>query len=139
MSSARSAAAVLCGLVLVGCTTAGYIADGATGGWVHYTRAQRDTEAAQKAYQAAVDECADVECMQVAKARYQAALAEIRARPSVSFTYADGAGASKVYSADECVGAIVNGECHGSILPNKAYHPTCHGQMINGQCTGPMF
>ncbi|MFK0572225.1 hypothetical protein [Endozoicomonas sp.] len=46
---------------------------------------------------------------------------------------------SKVYRADECIGAIVNGVCHGSILPKSANHPTCHGQMINGQCTGPMF
>jgi len=44
-----------------------------------------------------------------------------------------------VYSADECIGAIVNGVCHGTILPKSAYHPTCHGTMLNGQCTGPMF
>lgn len=44
-----------------------------------------------------------------------------------------------VYSADECIGAIVNGECHGTILPKTSVHPVCHGQMINGQCTGPMF
>lgn len=45
----------------------------------------------------------------------------------------------KVYSADECIGAIVNGVCHGSILPKSGYQKTCHGTMINGQCTGPMF
>jgi len=44
-----------------------------------------------------------------------------------------------VYRASECIGAIVNGECHGSILPQTATHPVCHGQMINGMCTGPMF
>lgn len=45
----------------------------------------------------------------------------------------------KVYRADECVGAVVNGVCHGSIIPKGGYRPTCHGQMLNGQCTGPMF
>jgi hypothetical protein len=44
-----------------------------------------------------------------------------------------------VYDASECIGAIVMGECHGSILSNSAYHPTCHGEMLNGQCTGPLF
>jgi hypothetical protein len=48
-------------------------------------------------------------------------------------------GDRKVYDADECIGPIINGRCHGTILPNKAYHPTCHGEWINGQCTGPMF
>ena len=45
----------------------------------------------------------------------------------------------KVYDASECIGPVIMGECKGSILPNKAYHPTCHGEMLNGQCTGPMF
>lgn len=46
---------------------------------------------------------------------------------------------TSVYTSDECVGAIVNGVCHGSIIPKTGYHRTCHGQMLNGQCTGPMF
>ncbi len=45
----------------------------------------------------------------------------------------------KVYRADECVGAVVNGQCHGSIIPKSTNRPTCYGDMINGQCTGPMF
>jgi len=45
----------------------------------------------------------------------------------------------KVYSRDECVGPVVMGQCKGTILPKKAYHPTCHGDWLNGQCTGPMF
>jgi hypothetical protein len=45
----------------------------------------------------------------------------------------------KVYDASECIGPVIMGECKGSILPDKAYHPTCHGEWINGQCTGPMF
>jgi hypothetical protein len=44
-----------------------------------------------------------------------------------------------VYNASECVGPVIMGVCHGSILPNQATHPTCYGQMLNGQCTGPMF
>jgi hypothetical protein len=45
-----------------------------------------------------------------------------------------------VYSAHECIGAIVNGQCHGSILPDYSRpHQTCYGQMINGICTGAMF
>ena len=45
----------------------------------------------------------------------------------------------KVYSSEECIGPVVMGRCQGSILPNKAYHPTCHGEWLNGQCTGPLF
>ena len=45
----------------------------------------------------------------------------------------------KVYTADECVGAIVNGVCHGSIVPKAGRHKTCYGQMINGRCTGAMY
>lgn len=45
----------------------------------------------------------------------------------------------KVYSRDECIGPVIMGRCEGSILPKKAYHPTCHGEWLNGRCTGPMF
>jgi hypothetical protein len=45
-----------------------------------------------------------------------------------------------IYSPNECIGAVVNGQCHGSILPDYSRpHPTCYGQMLNGMCTGPMF
>lgn len=44
-----------------------------------------------------------------------------------------------VYRQDECVGAVVNGECHGGIVPKSAWQTKCYGDMINGQCTGPMF
>jgi hypothetical protein len=44
-----------------------------------------------------------------------------------------------VYRADECVGAVVNSVCHGTIIPKSATHPTCHGEMIGGKCTGPLF
>ena len=45
----------------------------------------------------------------------------------------------KVYSADECIGAVVNSVCHGTILPKGGYHKTCYGEMLFGRCTGPMF
>ena len=49
-------------------------------------------------------------------------------------------GGQPVYSRRECIGAIVNGQCFGSILPDYSRpHPTCYGQMLNGMCTGPMF
>src|SRR6266436_2784487 len=45
-----------------------------------------------------------------------------------------------VYSSHECIGAVVMGVCHGSILPDYSHpHATCYGQMLNGVCTGPMF
>jgi hypothetical protein len=49
-------------------------------------------------------------------------------------------GGQTVYSPSECIGAVVMGVCHGSILPDYSRpHPTCYGQMLNGVCTGPMF
>jgi hypothetical protein len=49
-------------------------------------------------------------------------------------------GGQTVYSPRECIGAVVMGQCHGSILPDYGRpHPTCYGQMLNGICTGPMF
>ena len=43
-----------------------------------------------------------------------------------------------VYRAQDCIGAVVNGVCHGS---TGAAQPlaTCYGQMLNSQCTGPQF
>lgn len=49
-------------------------------------------------------------------------------------------GGLTVYSPNECIGAVVMGQCHGSILPDYSRpHPTCYGQMLNGICTGPLF
>ncbi|WP_460151825.1 hypothetical protein [Pseudomonas sp. S2_B07] len=43
-----------------------------------------------------------------------------------------------VYREHDCIGAVINGVCHGS---TGAAQPmaTCYGQMLNGQCTGPQF
>lgn len=44
-----------------------------------------------------------------------------------------------VYGAGQCIGAVVNGVCNGTIQQNGAMPLTCHGQMVGGICTGPMF
>lgn len=44
----------------------------------------------------------------------------------------------KVYSESECIGPVIMGRCQGSILPQSAYHPTCHGAWINGQRDYPL-
>lgn len=44
-----------------------------------------------------------------------------------------------VFAQSECIGAVVNGECSGTIMPTAAYHQNCYGQVLNGICTGPMF
>ena len=43
-----------------------------------------------------------------------------------------------VYREQDCIGAVVNGVCHGSIGAAQP-QATCYGQMLNGQCTGPQF
>jgi hypothetical protein len=77
---------------------------------------------------------------------YQATAAATRPGPVYNQEPADalnlGAPAigQQVYSPNECTGAVVMGQCHGSILPDYSRpHPTCYGQMLNGICTGPMF
>lgn len=46
-----------------------------------------------------------------------------------------------VYRASDCIGAVVNGVCHGAVTPDaQTRQPVrCYGQVINGQCTGPQF
>jgi hypothetical protein len=46
---------------------------------------------------------------------------------------------TKVYRADDCIGAVVNGVCHGSVIDTDPAREKCHGAWINGQCTGPQF
>ena len=43
-----------------------------------------------------------------------------------------------VYRAQDCIGTVVNGVCHGS-TGGAQPQATCYGQMLNGQCTGPQF
>ena len=50
-----------------------------------------------------------------------------------------------VIPASECIGAVVNGVCHGTPTPGESIRmqtgqtPKCYGTMIGGSCTGPMF
>lgn len=44
-----------------------------------------------------------------------------------------------IYSPNECIGPIIMGECHGTILPKAGYRKRCYGTMLNGKCTGPAF
>lgn len=46
---------------------------------------------------------------------------------------------NRVYREDECIGPVIMGRCHGSVIDKGGYHPTCHGEWLNGQCTGPLF
>lgn len=43
-----------------------------------------------------------------------------------------------IYDSSECIGAVVNGRCVGSILPNPSnvLRKKCYGTMINGECKG---
>ncbi|CAE6931790.1 conserved protein of unknown function [Pseudomonas marincola] len=42
-----------------------------------------------------------------------------------------------VYDVSQCIGAVVNGVCHGSTM--GAPVARCYGSMLNGQCIGPQF
>ena len=54
-------------------------------------------------------------------------------------TTLDGDTSNKVYQASECIGAVVNNVCHGSVIDTQPMRQRCHGQMIGGRCTGPQF
>ena len=47
--------------------------------------------------------------------------------------------------ASECIGAVVNGTCHGTPTPGEQIRiqtgqtPRCYGTVLNGQCIGPQF
>lgn len=44
-----------------------------------------------------------------------------------------------VYPASDCIGPVIMGICHGSILPSQAVPQRCYGTMLNGSCIGPQF
>jgi hypothetical protein len=119
--------------------------------------ARHDMEASKAAYKACLAAGGPQACEGQRRA-YQADLAAFRATPKLvigagnsapppaSASVGSGllggplAWGQTVYSQQECIGAVVMGQCHGSILPDYSRpHPTCYGQMINGMCTGPMF
>lgn len=45
----------------------------------------------------------------------------------------------------DCIGAVVNGVCHGSPSPDATIRmktgqaPKCYGTVVGGRCTGPEF
>ncbi len=39
-----------------------------------------------------------------------------------------------MYTEDQCIGAVVNGVCHGSVIGQPI--GTCHGSVLNGKCIG---
>jgi hypothetical protein len=95
--------------------------------------AAADTKCRELGFKAGTDAFANCR-LQLETAR----VAERRAVQSRSAADDDGQGGT-VYSAGECIGPVIMGRCQGSVIPNGAYHPTCHGELLNGQCTGPMF
>jgi hypothetical protein len=129
--------------LLVGCVVGG-------------ENAQHDMEASKAAYKACLTAREPEACDGLRQA-YEADRSAYRATPKLAI----GAGSAPplpasngiggglggpmggglaVYSPHECIGAVVNGQCYGSILPDYSRpHATCYGQMINGMCTGPMF
>jgi hypothetical protein len=113
--------------------------------------ARHDMEASKAAYKACLATQQPEACEGLRQA-YEADLRAYRATPKLvvgagssppsAITAGSGSamGGQTVYTPNECIGAVVMGVCHGSILPDYSRpHPTCYGQMINGMCTGPMF
>ncbi|MAG86195.1 MAG: hypothetical protein CMB97_02155 [Flavobacteriaceae bacterium] len=43
-----------------------------------------------------------------------------------------------IYNSTECLGAVVNGRCAGTIMPSSSNNPRkkCYGTMVNGECKG---
>lgn len=67
------------------------------------------------------------------------ALLTLSTGPSSSEPFRFRSHGTPVYSNDECIGPVIMGECHGSILSTNPNPVRCYGAMLNGQCTGPMF
>ena len=150
--SATALAAALCGLALASCTTpATYTPT------LSYEAQQRQTLQAEidalafrmaSAPTQAERDAASQEHMRLlvlylasVYREQDAAKAARAARIAAAAATADdeSGDGETVYSPGQCIGAVVMGRCHGSIMPDGDHHPTCHGQMLNGQCTGPMF
>jgi hypothetical protein len=122
--------------------------------------ARNDMEMSKNAYKACLAEHSqDVGACEAPREAYEAALAAYRAtsagiRPGASITVeqptdfaspppSPGFGGTpqfgqSVINSENCIGAVVNGVCHGMAAPG-APMATCYGQMIGGVCTGPMF
>ena len=45
-----------------------------------------------------------------------------------------------IYRASECIGAVVNGVCNGTVIDTEPMRPRCHGTLLpDGTCTGPVL
>lgn len=44
-----------------------------------------------------------------------------------------------MYPQSSCIGPVVNGECHGTILYPGPAPKRCYGTVLFGKCTGPEF
>lgn len=160
----RTIATVCLALALAGCTAAdgtpvtwegplpgdgtltGFLREVANPGSIYKAR-----QAAEMARQAADDaKCRELgfkpetdaygNCrLQLEQIRATKQAAAARTRPRAAPVVEGVEQVGKVYDSSECIGPVIMGRCKGSIVPNKAYHPTCHGTWLNGQCTGPMF
>jgi len=89
----------------------------------------------------AFDRPAGPECRRPASARNSAPPVQEQEPPEVGgmTTFRDFGAGQTVYSSGDCIGAVVNGVCHGTIAPGATSLGTCYGEMIGGVCTGPMF
>ena len=45
----------------------------------------------------------------------------------------------KMIRASDCIGAVVNGKCHGQTIDDQWNNKTCHGAILNGECIGAEF
>ena len=45
----------------------------------------------------------------------------------------------KMIRASDCIGAVVNGKCHGQTIDGQWNNKTCHGTILNGECIGAEF
>lgn len=47
-----------------------------------------------------------------------------------------GRNGTPMYPERSCIGAVINGKCHGSILHPGPVPKRCHGTVLQGKCIG---
>jgi len=60
-------------------------------------------------------------------------------RVSKEDPYVQFGGTNKMIRESDCIGAVVNGKCHGSTVDGDFDNKTCHGTILNGECIGAEF
>ena len=60
-------------------------------------------------------------------------------QPSFGFNNSEKS-VAPIYNSNECIGAVVNGRCAGTINPSPSNVPRkkCYGTMVNGECKGTL-